>query len=77
MNCHDREIVVVEARATQVRVVKVEAERFDEVKRRPRHGGEPDGVAGVTGDERFKKHDVGHRFESLTSLILTRTSVGA
>lgn len=60
------QVVVVQARALEVFVVEVEAQRLDEVQARARDGGGADGVAGIGGDHGVVEDNVqaAHRHQS-------------
>jgi dihydroorotate dehydrogenase (NAD+) catalytic subunit len=57
-----RHLVIVEAGPLHARVVQREAERPDEVQRRPGVRAQADYVAGVGGDLGFEEHDVEHAY---------------
>ena len=54
------QIVVIQARAGQLPVFQIEAERLDQMKFRTGIGGQPDHVSGVGGDFRLIKNHMKH-----------------
>ena len=60
---HHGEVVVVQSRAPQLRVLEGEAERLDEVQVGTGGRGDADRVAGVAGDARLDEHQVEHARE--------------
>ena len=58
---HDvREVVVIQPRTAQLRIVHVEAQRLHEVQHGPRAGRQTDCRTRVTGDLRLPENDVQH-----------------
>lgn len=60
MHLNRRVFVVIQAGAPQLRVIKPESERFDQMEPSPRVGAEPNDVAGIGGDFWMNQHDIKH-----------------
>src|SRR5277367_5406812 len=60
VNRHPGKVVIIEARALETLVIHLEAERFDQMQRRPGIGAQANGIAGIRRNLWFVQKNVKH-----------------